>query len=117
VVFTIFSTPPLSTLFPYTTLFRSSIPFHFRQLFRSWSRDWGFCVPKRLYDSLPSGDYDVIIEIDESPGTLRMLELEHVGRLPQTIVFGTNLDHPGVANDGLAGVVVGIELFRRLADR
>ena len=30
----------------------SSIPFHYRQQFRSWSRDWGFCVPKRLFDQL-----------------------------------------------------------------
>jgi aminopeptidase-like protein len=46
-----------------------------------------------------------------------MLEWELPGALDETIVFGTNLDHPGVANDGLSGVVVGIELFRRLAAR
>jgi hypothetical protein len=32
-------------------------------------------------------------------------------------VVNANLDHPGVANDGLAGVVVGMELFRRLSRR
>jgi len=94
-----------------------SIPFHFRQTYRSWNRDWGFCVPKTLYDSLEPGEYEVVIRTRESEGTLRMLELTYPGTSDETIVFGANLDHPGVANDGLAGVVVGIELFRRLAER
>lgn len=98
----------------YDHRYDDSIAFHFRQLFRSWQRDWGFCVPKRFYDSLPAGEYDVLIETEESDGMLRMLELTHQGELGETIVFGANLDHPGVANDGMAGVVVGIELFRRL---
>lgn len=100
----------------YDHRYEDSIPFHFRQIFRSWDRSWGFCVTKRLYDSLAPGEYEVNIETEESEGSLRMLELTLPGRLEEAIVFGTNLDHPGVANDGLAGVVVGIELFRRLAE-
>lgn len=93
------------------------IPFHFRQLFRSWDRTWGFCVPKSLYDSLEEGEYDVVIETAESPGYLRMLEWEIPGEVEEAYVFGTNLDHPGVANDGLSGVAVGIELFKELAKK
>jgi aminopeptidase-like protein len=92
-----------------------ALTFHFRQQFRSWARDWGFCVPRTLYDALEAGVYDVVIETTEAPGILKVLELEHAGNRPETIVLGANLDHPGVANDGLAGVVVGIELMRRLA--
>jgi aminopeptidase-like protein len=99
----------------YDHRYDDSIAFHFRQLFRSWQRDWGFCVPKRFYDGLEAGDYEVLIETEESDGVLRMLELTHPGELSETIVFGANLDHPGVANDGMSGVVVGIELFRRIA--
>jgi len=101
----------------YDHRYDDSIPFHFRQLFRSWQRDWGFCVPRKLYDALPDGEFDVVIEADESPRILRMLELTHEGAFGETIVLGANLDHPGVANDGMAGVVVGMELFRRLAPR
>ena len=101
----------------YDHRFDDAIPFHFRQLFRSWDRTWGFCVPKTLYASLEEGDYDVVIDTEEAPGYLRMLEWELPGALDETIVFGTNLDHPGVANDGLSGVAVGIELFRRLASK
>ncbi len=101
----------------YDHRYDDSLPFHFRQTYRSWQRDWGFCVPRTLYDGLEPGDYDVRIETAESDGVLRMLELTHPGASDRTVVFGANLDHPGVANDGLAGVVVGIELFRRLASR
>jgi len=94
-----------------------AIPFHFRQLFRSWDRTWGFCVPRTLYDSLEEGEYDVVIETRESPGTLRMLEWDLAGEVTETFVFGTNLDHPGVANDGLSGVAVGVELFKELATK
>ncbi|MFG6179344.1 DUF4910 domain-containing protein [Halomonas sp. THAF12] len=91
--------------------FDDRIPFHFRQLFTSWKRDWGFCVTRAFYDSLPSGDYDVLIETEEAPGPLRVLDYHLPGRLDETIVFGANLDHPGVANDGISGVAVGIALF------
>jgi aminopeptidase-like protein len=94
-----------------------SIPFHYRQQFRSWERDWGFCIPKQIYDELVPGDYEVVIRTAESPGTLRILEYEHKGAVDFTIMFGGNLDHAGVANDGLAGCVVGLEVMRRLQGR
>jgi aminopeptidase-like protein len=94
-----------------------SIPFHYRQQFRSWSRDWGFCVPKRLYDQLSPGNYDVLIRTIERPGVLKILEYTHSGTEDFTVMLGANLDHAGVANDGLAGCVVGLEVMRRLAGR
>lgn len=94
-----------------------AIPYHYRQQFRSWNRDWGFCVPKRLLDQLAPGDYEVVIRTREAPGVLKILEYKHPGTLDLTIALGGNLDHAGVANDGLAGCVVGIETMRRLKDR
>lgn len=94
-----------------------AIPYHYRQQFRSWDRDWGFCIPKRIYDRLTPGDYEIVIQTSESPGNLKILEYIHRGSLAQTIVFGGNLDHAGVANDGLAGCVVGLEVLRRLQGR
>ena len=94
-----------------------SIPFHYRQQFRSWSRDWGFCVPKLLYDQLTPGYYDVVIRTNESPGVLKILEYTHSGTSDFTIVLGGNLDHAGLANDGLAGCVVGLEVMRQLIGR
>lgn len=94
-----------------------SIPFHYRQQFRSWNRDWGFCLPKRVFDQLTPGDYEVVIQTVESPGSLKILEYKHQGSLGLTIALGGNLDHAGVANDGLAGCVVGLEVMRRLQER
>lgn len=101
----------------YDHRYDDSLTYHFRQQFRSWERDWGFCVPKSLYDALEPGDYDVRIATREEPGVLKVLEGTHPGSLPYTIALCANLDHPGVANDGLAGVVVGVEVLRRLRGR
>jgi aminopeptidase-like protein len=94
-----------------------SIPFHYRQQFRNWSRDWGFCVPKRIFEQLAPGDYEVVIRTTETDGAMKILEYNHQGSLDFTIVLGGNLDHAGVANDGLAGCVVGLEVLRRMRDR
>jgi aminopeptidase-like protein len=94
-----------------------SIPFHYRQQFRSWNRDWGFCMPKRVFDRLVPGDYEVLIRTAEAPGAVKILEYKHQGSLDFTIVLGGNLDHAGVANDGMAGCVVGLEVLRRLKGR
>jgi aminopeptidase-like protein len=101
----------------YDHRYDDSIPFHYRQLFRSWERDWGFCVPKQLFDQLTPGKYEVVIRTREAPGTVKILEYKHQGSLDFSIVLGANLDHAGVANDGLAGCVVGIEILRRLVGR
>jgi aminopeptidase-like protein len=98
----------------YDHRYDDSLTFHFRQQFRSWNRDWGFCVTKSFYDSLTDGEYEVIIETVEGEGILRMLEYTHQGALDESIAICANLDHPGVANDGISGVAVGIELFRRM---
>ncbi len=94
-----------------------AIPFHFRQQYRSWDRDWGFCVPKRLYDALEPGEYEVVIRTDEAAGSLKLLEYTHPGKLPHTVVLMSHLDHPGMANDGVSGCAVGVEVMRRLRGR
>ena len=101
----------------YDHRYSDSLTYHFRQQFRSWDRDWGFCVPKDLYDALEPGEYDVRIVTTEESGVLKILQGTHRGSLPYTIALCANLDHPGVANDGLAGVAVGVEIFRRLQGR
>jgi aminopeptidase-like protein len=94
-----------------------SIPYHYRQQFRSWSRDWGFCVPKRLFDQLTPGEYQIAIRTSEAPGAMKILEYKHRGKHDFTVVLGGNLDHAGVSNDGLAGCLVGLEVMRRLRGR
>lgn len=99
----------------YDHRYADSLTFHFRQQYRSWDRDWGFCVPKDFYDSLDDGDYEVVIRTRESEGYLDVLEYELKGVREETIAICAQPDHPGVSNDGLAGVAVAIELFKRLS--
>ena len=101
----------------FDTRFEDATPFHFRQQYRSWNRDWGFCVPKRFFDSLEPGEYVVDLQVDEHPGSLKILEYTHNGRFKEMIVFAAHLDHPGMANDGLSGCAIGVELFRRLSEK
>ena len=101
----------------YDKRYEDAVPFHFRQMYRPWERDWGFCVTRKFFDTLEPGDYEVVIETRESDGTLKLLEYTHPGELTETIVVAAHLDHPGMANDDLAGCAAGVELFRRLEGR
>tara|TARA_B100001964_G_C14217360_1_gene593442 strand:- start:130 stop:1407 length:1278 start_codon:yes stop_codon:yes gene_type:complete len=99
----------------YDYRFKYAIPFHFRQMYKSWNRDWGFCVTKKLYDSLSPGKYNVVIKTQESKGILKVLEYNISGKYPYTFAFVAHLDHPGMSNDNLSGCAVGIELFKYLS--
>ena len=101
----------------YDARYKDAIPYHFRQLYRSWERDWGFCVPKSFYDSLEPGEYEVIIRTKEAEGELKVLEYTHEGKLDYTILLAAHLDHPGMANDDLSGCAVGVEVMRRLKNK
>lgn len=93
----------------------NAVPYHFRQMYRFWDRDWGFCVTKRFYDSLNDANYFVEIETDERPGDLQVLEYSKRGELDCIYYILAHLDHRGMANDDLSGCAVGIELMRRLS--
>lgn len=91
-----------------------AVPYHFRQNYRPWEREWGFCVTEHFYDSLDEDTYTVELKFKESEGYLNVAEHTHRGDHPETFVFVAHLDHGGMANDDLAGVAVGVEAFNRL---
>lgn len=92
-----------------------ALVFHCTHFFRPTERDWGFCVPKAFYDSLTEGEYEVVIETKEAPGTLKMLEYTVPGKSRERIVLHAHNCHPGQANDDLSGCAAGIELMKNLA--
>lgn len=103
----------------YKTVFETgsdAIPFHFKQNYRCWDRSWGFCVSQDFYNSIDDDEYEVIIETEEKEGFLTVLEYEKKGRTQDCFFFVAHLDHPGMANDDLAGCAVGVELMKRLED-
>ena len=64
-----------------------AIPFHHTQWYRPGKKTWGFCVPKKLYDSLDKGEYEVEIEVEHVPSTLKVLDFKLPGKSNETIVF------------------------------
>ncbi len=101
----------------YDSRHSDAIPYHFRQNYRPWDRDWGFCVTKQLYDTLDADSYNIELLTQESTGYLNVGEHTHQGENPETFVFVAHLDHAGMANDDLAGVAVGVEVFKHLLSR
>jgi aminopeptidase-like protein len=93
-----------------------SIVFHCTHFFRPSERDWGFCVPKQLYDSLPPGEYEIDLEVSSTPGKMKVLEFTLPGKAKETIFFHAHNCHPAQANDDLSGIAVGIELMKKIRE-
>ena len=94
-----------------------AIVFHGLYYYRFGAEEWGFCIPKTLFDTLEEGEYDVRLEARTAPGTLKTLVYHLPGESEETIVFNAHNCHPAQASDDLSGCVVGIETMKRLAGR
>lgn len=90
-----------------------AIPFDFRY----YEREWGFSLEHERLAELSSDEYDVTIDIDERPGSLKVGEHVVAGESEDSILIVSHLCHPGQANDDLAGVAVAVEVAKRLQGR
>jgi aminopeptidase-like protein len=87
-----------------------AIPF----VFKYYQRDWGLCASQTLRDSLKDDRYRVVIRTEFTPGELKIGEVLVPGQIEDCFVLAAHLDHPAMVNDDLTGVVVGIEVAKRL---
>lgn len=87
-----------------------AIPF----VFKYYDRDWGLCATQTLLDSLTDEAYRVVIRTTHEPGILKVGEIVVPGESEKTFMLVAHLCHPGMANDDLTGVVVGLEVARAL---
>jgi aminopeptidase-like protein/aminoglycoside N3'-acetyltransferase len=90
-----------------------AVPF----VFKYYDRDWGLCCSRRLRDTLADERYRVVIRSDFSYGTLKVGEVVVPGRTTDSIALCAHLCHPGMVNDDLTGVVVGLDVMRHLLAR
>ena len=90
-----------------------AIPF----VFKYYERDWGLCCSERVKQSLTDDSYRVVIRSDFSRGALKVGEAVATGQSEECVVLCAHLCHPAMANDDLSGVVVGVEVMRRLMQR
>jgi len=87
-----------------------AIPF----VFKYYQRDWGLCASQNLRDSLADDAYRVVIRTSFTPGALKVGEVLIPGASDETFVLVAHLCHPAMVNDDLSGVVVGLDVARRL---
>jgi len=78
---------------------------------------WGFCLSHRQLESLPEGEYEVVIDATLKPGSLTYGELLLPGRLKDEILLSAHVCHPSLANDNLSGIVVLTFLAAELSKR
>lgn len=90
-----------------------AIPF----VFKYYDRDWGLCAPQTLRDALDEDSYRVVIRATFEPGSLKVGEVIIPGKSRQIFVLVAHLCHPGMVNDDLTGVLVGLEAARILLHR
>lgn len=78
---------------------------------------WGICLPDRVRQSIPAGEYGVEVDTTIKDGSLTVGELLIPGRSDREVLFSTHCCHPSLANDNLSGIAVAVELARWLATR
>ncbi len=82
-----------------------------------YKEQWGFCLPHRVVESLPPGDYEVVVDTELTDGSLTYGELHLPGDSVEEVLFSCHCCHPSLANDNLSGMVVATLLAERLAAR
>ena len=83
-------------------------------VFKYYDRDWGLCASQALRDSLTDEVYRVVIRTTFEPGVLKVGEYVIQGESRQSFMLVAHLCHPGMVNDDLTGVVVGLDVARAL---
>lgn len=96
----LFSLPDQPDLIPYRTSY--------------YRKNWGFCVPHRLVESLEDGEYEVFIDADHKAGSMTIAECVLPGATTEEVLISAHTCHPSLANDNLAGIAVAVELAKHL---
>jgi aminopeptidase-like protein len=81
-----------------------------------WERRWGFCLADRVRREIrDDAEYQVRIDAThDAAGSLTYAEAVVPGTTDDEILISTYTCHPGLANDGLSGIVVAALLVRSL---
>ncbi|MBI4179220.1 DUF4910 domain-containing protein [bacterium] len=80
-----------------------------------YTEAWGLCMTHRELQSLPEGDYQVVVDTELTDGHVEVGEAVLPGSTDREIFFSTNLCHPSLANNELSGPLVMAFLYDRIA--
>jgi aminopeptidase-like protein len=79
-----------------------------------YEETWGFCLSHHQRQSLPDGDYEVVIDSTLADGSLTYGECLLPGASNDEVLIYTHTCHPSLANDNLSGIAVCTFLARQL---
>jgi len=82
-----------------------------------YKETWGFCLSQRLFDALPDGEYEVLIDSSLEDGHLSYGEYSLPGESPDEILISCHSCHPSLCNDNLSGIAMAVSLAQELAER
>jgi aminopeptidase-like protein len=99
----LFTLPDKPDLIPYRTSY--------------YREAWGFCLRHRTLESLPEGEYEVLIDSTLQDGSLTYGECLLPGDSEREVLLSTHVCHPSLCNDNLSGIAVMTELARVLQAR
>ena len=87
--------------------------------FRSsfYKEDWGFCLEHERLESLPDGEYEVVIDSSLEDGSLTYGELVVPGTSDDEVLVSAHVCHPSLCNDNLSGICLSTLLARYLIAR
>ena len=80
-----------------------------------YEETWGFCLPHRLLESLPDGEYEVCIDASLEDGSMTWGECLLPGASSEEVLISSHVCHPQLANDNLSGIAVAVHLAEALA--
>ncbi|HEX6789786.1 MAG TPA: DUF4910 domain-containing protein [Candidatus Krumholzibacteria bacterium] len=80
-----------------------------------YRESWGFCLAHRVLETLPDGEYEVVVDSNLADGHLDYAECVIPGESDQEVLVSTHACHPAMCNDNLSGVVVAWAAARALA--
>ena len=80
-----------------------------------YEETWGFCLPHRLLEALPDGEYEVCIDASLEDGSMTWGECLLPGSSDEEVLISSHVCHPQLANDNLSGIVVAVHLAEALA--
>lgn len=97
--------------------FHDALVYHCDLFYKSGQKNWGFCMPYNAVKALKPGTYEVELTTVHAPGTMKVADYLLPGDSTDTIVLNSHTCHAGQANDDVAGLVVAVEVMKRLAKR
>ena len=80
-----------------------------------YTQGWAFCLPHALLESLPDGEYEVMIDSSLENGSLTYAECVLPGETEEEFLFSSHACHPSLANDNLSGIAIATWLARALS--